>query len=875
MCRFAAIPVEPRGHRLASAVLAALGGAAAWASPAAMAAPNLEYDTRFLVGTQAQAIDVDRLAGSAVAAGTYRVDIQVNGDWIGRRDVRFAADEQGTIQPCLDPGLMADIGLDADKLARHLQQLPAEEAGRIKPLPQAAFCESLGHYVPGAETQFDSGELRLDISIPQLFLDRQARGWVNPEQWDAGVPALRSSYSLNHQRSRTAAGDRSDTWLGLDVGVNVGNWRLSHSGNYSNNTGQGSNYQSNRTYAARDLTALQAQLVVGESSTRGDLFPGVGYVGVSVVSDERMLPDSQSGYAPVVRGVAQSTARVVIRQRGQIVHETTVAPGPFEITDLYGTSYGGDLDVSITETDGSVQSFVVPFAAVPQLLREGQNRYSATVGRVRDTRLADAPEMLEATWRRGVSNLVTGFGGVTVTKGYAAALIGGAYNTPWGAIAGDITASRTSLPDSMQGFGQHMSGQSARLTFSKSLVESGTNVSLAAYRYSTDGYLSLSEALHLRENLAAGLDPQRIARQRSRLDLNINQTLAPGWGALYMVGSNTRYWNRNEAQTSFDLGYSNQLGRANYSISARRTRVSFSGQSDPNGRQDTSVHFALNVPLGTASRRAPSLTVGLGQRSNGRHDARLGLSGSAGKDRAFSYGASVSQTRGQQAAYNANAGYRHAAGQLTLGYGHGGGARTLSVGASGGLVLHGGGLNLAQTLGDTIGILHVPGAANAAVSSSAGVRTNRRGYAVVPYLTPYRMNEVTVDPKGLPLDLELQSTSARSAPRAGAVVKLGIKTDVARSALIKVQRPDGQPLPFGLDVTDGEGKVVGVVGQAGRAWVRGVEERGQLFVRWGEGSAEACQIEYDLAQMQESGGGLRQLQAQCGQPAQQLAGHAE
>uniref|UniRef100_UPI001C120893 fimbria/pilus outer membrane usher protein n=2 Tax=Gammaproteobacteria TaxID=1236 RepID=UPI001C120893 len=88
------------------------------------------------------------------------------------------------------------------------------------------------------------------------------------------------------------------------------------------------------------------QLTVGESNTTGEIFDTLSYRGVQLSTDDRMLPDSMRGYAPVIRGIARTNARVTIRQAGNILLETTVAPGAFVIDDLYSTGYGGDLNVS-------------------------------------------------------------------------------------------------------------------------------------------------------------------------------------------------------------------------------------------------------------------------------------------------------------------------------------------------------------------------------------------------------------------------------------------------------------------------------------------------------------------------------------------------
>ena len=56
--------------------------------------------------------------------------------------------------------------------------------------------------------------------------------------------------------------------------------------------------------------------------------------GVKLETDTSMLPVSQQGFAPVVRGIANSDAKVTIKQNGYTIYQTNVSPGPFEIRDL-------------------------------------------------------------------------------------------------------------------------------------------------------------------------------------------------------------------------------------------------------------------------------------------------------------------------------------------------------------------------------------------------------------------------------------------------------------------------------------------------------------------------------------------------------------
>lgn len=51
---------------------------------------------------------------------------------------------------------------------------------------------------------------------------------------------------------------------------------------------------------------------------------------------------------------------------------------------------------------------------------------------------------------------------------------------------------------------------------------------------------------------------------------------------------------------------------------------------------------------------------------------------------------------------------------------------------------------------------------------------------------------------------------------------------------------------MGADVTDKDGKNLGMVGQAGQIYARIHDRSGVLFVSWGKGDAEQCRINYQL-----------------------------
>ncbi|WP_047657831.1 fimbria/pilus outer membrane usher protein, partial [Salmonella enterica] len=82
------------------------------------------------------------------------------------------------------------------------------------------------------------------------------------------------------------------------------------------------------------------------------IFDAFRFTGITLASDERMLPPSLQGYAPQVSGIANSNADVTVSQNGRILYQTRVSPGPFVLPDL-SQNISGNLDVTLRESDGT------------------------------------------------------------------------------------------------------------------------------------------------------------------------------------------------------------------------------------------------------------------------------------------------------------------------------------------------------------------------------------------------------------------------------------------------------------------------------------------------------------------------------------------
>jgi outer membrane usher protein len=827
---------------------------------AAAAESQVEFDPAFIRG--GSHVDVSRFSrGNPVLPGDYWVDLQINRKWMGRASVRFIAQPHSDIAlPCIDRALIERIGLDFEKLSAPARAMLQKA--------QSGGCVDLKAMIADAEVSFDLSRLRLDISIPQAAMLRRPRGYVSPELWDSGVPSATVGYNLNAYRSATSELTMSVGHLDLALGINLGSWHLRQRSAVEVASDQPASYQNIATYLTHDIPSLRSDLTVGDSFTDGAVFDSFGFRGVSLASDDQMLPDSELDYAPVVRGIARTNARVVVTQNGNTLLETTVSPGAFEIDDLYATGYGGDLNVTVYEADGTQNSFTVPYASLVQLLRPGVWRYTAVAGEVQQPSLTGTELFTQATLQHGFNNYLTGYTGAVGAKNYGAGLLGIAVNTAVGAVSVDVTAARASITDEYSSI-----GQSLRFSYSKLVSGTQTNITLSAYRYSSSGYYSFSDAQAAQQAARSGFNPDTIERARSQWLININQTLPGRGGNFYLTATVRSYWQSSGTTTQYQGGYTNhfRFGHTSlsYSISAAR-------QNDlTTGKPDNQVQANLSVPLGH-SPHSPFVSANFNQDTTGGVRTRIGqemINGSWGENNQWSYDGTASEAPGQDSVTAAGQ-YRSTYASMSASLGEGSGYSQQSLGVTGGVVVHPGGVTLANQMTDTIGVVEALGAEGARVTNNVGTTIDHSGYAVLPFLLPYRLNTINIDPDdAVSPDVEFKSTSESVAPRLNSVVMIRFQTVSGRAILITAHVADGSVVPFGATVYDAQGSEVGLAGQDGGIYLRGIADTGTLIARWGDAPDEQCAFRYKLPPKRKDDGAIVRLDAICRADLMSANGH--
>lgn len=528
------------------------------ALPAGNTAFAREYFNPALLGIDGPGKELTDLSafeeGIGQMPGTYRVDVIVNKSSAGVHDVNFVMqkDTAGntTLQPCFSVDSLREFGIRTDafpNLAGH------GDCANLAAIPQAS-----------AEFAFERQQLRL--SIPQAAVDSHARGYVAPERLDEGINALLLNYSFSGANTEARRGDMTDSdsyYLSLRPGLNIGPWRIRNYSTWNRNVNGDSadeSWDSLYTYAQRNIIALKSQLTFGDSTAPSELFDSVPFRGAQLASDDDMLPDSLRGYAPVVRGIARTNAQVIIKQNGYTIYQSYVSPGAFEITDMYPTGSSGDLDVTIKEADGSEQHQTVAFASLPILQREGRLKYSVTSGQYRPYESdIDKKMFTQATLIYGLPAGFTVYGGGQFSQHYKSLLTGLGKNLgELGAVSVDGTQAWSTQKDQ-----DKESGQSWRIRYSKNILETGTNISISGYRYSTSGYYTLPEVL---DTWRDDESQNNNDRRRNRAELQLNQSIGASLGSLSLNAISEDYWNSDRKMRSLGVGYSNSWGGVTYNI---------------------------------------------------------------------------------------------------------------------------------------------------------------------------------------------------------------------------------------------------------------------------------------------------------------------
>jgi len=690
------------------------------------------------------------------------------------------------------------------------------------------------------ENIVSDGGARLDVETLTVYL------WY-PQAFAMGVDEedLRNAWAdsatigvlgYNFSAYEAPQSSNSSQYLGLNARLSAGNWSFDHRGAVSQSDGAATAYQTSTFTASTGVAALRSTFTLGSLYAGGGLFEGAAMEGVVLATDARMLPPSQRAYSPLIRGEALGNATVEIWQFGKLVHSLTVSPGPFLIDKLYGLSFGGELTVIVKEADGTRRISTVPYAPPVDLMPVGTWRYSLAAGEVTKSTLAH--QVLEGTLRYGLSSQQTLQAGVQWSESYTQLLLGSSFSTALGAVGVNLRRSELQLP------GQDtLVGGRGDLNWSFALPASNTRLNLVTSRYSSLNYYDLSEAMG---SLNAALLPNSVYYARYATQAVTTATVQqplPGGGLLYLSGIATTKWNRNYDSLSYQLGYSTRVGQAALSLSSTYSQYA-------SGQASSTLSLSLSFPLEPIKNALFDTYASLQQDHYGNLSSSVGASSRAAPGSPWSYGLNVAESSANQTT-SANLAYAGSYASLSANASgtNQAGLNQLALSANGTVLAHRGGLIFTPHVGDTFGIVQVEDGEGVRIAEGSGTAIDRRGYAVVPYLTPYATNTLRLDTTEAEPGIEFEEDTQTVVPRGGTGVFLKFVPRPGQPALIRAKLETGKPLPFAAELRNEKGELVGMVGQGGQVQARLMETSGVLYATWGDDAetASSCALPYQVA----------------------------
>ncbi|MGG4608396.1 fimbria/pilus outer membrane usher protein [Providencia sp. Me31A] len=776
----------------------------------------VEFNTDVLDVGDRSNIDLTRFSkDNFVFPGTYLLDVYINGQSLQQQKVTYLVDPQDNEKTlaCLTPEQVDMLALKEDAL-NHIQVI-------------SPTCSSIIS-IPGVK--INNYEGKLDITMPQAWMKYSDPSWVPPERWDTGVSGLLFDYNLIGSVSRSLIKHTNKHSLSAygQAGFNLGAWRFR--GDYQARYDEQNDrrFDWNQFYAYRPLIHMAAKLTLGEIYLSSQVFDTIRYTGISLSSDERMLPPNVRGYAPQINGIAKSNSKITVTQAGRVVYETTVPAGPFSIQDLQ-SSIRGTLDVKVEGDDGDISTFQVDTANIPYLTRPGYVRYHVAMGKPsRFNHKVEGPMFTTGDFSWGLSNNWSLIGGLLFAgPDYMAASAGvGRDLSILGALSVDITQSMSRLPGE-----NSQTGSSFRLSYSKSFDELNSTITFAGYRFSQDKFRTLSQYLDERENRYLG-----FGRQKEMYTITGNKTFwadDPNWRTtLFLTYTHQTFWD----QTSQDR-YGLSLGRTFRVMGIDGVSANLAAyRAEYRGQRDDSLSFSVSVPVGDSRWAGYDL-----QNSGSKTSHMLSYSDNTDFNNLWRVRAGRSpddrvqfdgyyQKRTQLAEVNTNLSYQERINTSLSGTLRGGFTATAY-----GAALHNSSatLDTARVMVDTNGVGGVP-------FNQEKTRTNWAGISVVPDIVSYYRFDTRIDVDKLSGDVDTNKAIATSTLTEGAIGYQ--KFDVAQGEkLFATISYNNSVPPFGADVTNADGVNVAMVMENGLAYLMAVNPSETLTVSWG-GSAQ-CKIQ--------------------------------
>ncbi len=584
----------------------------------------------------------------------------------------------------------------------------------------------------------------------------------------------------------------------LELGARVGPLLLLSGARVT--AGATAGFVRNLTSVIIDDRSTQVRAVFGDfTASSGGLGLGSGGIfgGVSVSKNFSLNPFYVKSPDIVVRDLlpVPSTVQMYLNDM-RSGSEMELSPGVLELAHLPLLPGANTIALVVTDANGKVTRVEIPSYRSTQLLAPGVDEYSYNAGFTRVDLGAESfsygqPALL-GFHRAGITGWLTGglraeFSGSLVNGGPTAAFALG----PLGEISSAFAVSCRS----------GTLGYAGEADYSYLSKWFGTSISV---KYLTSGYSTLSFG-------------SETPVWEANVSLGVYGALT---GSLSAGASYARMQDGSDKGT-LTLSYSRSLGDS-LQLAAILSGIMQEGTLQYEA--SVGIRILIDDALGGLSYRADNASSGASVdiQKNVPRGPGLGYSGSIreaqdGEGHTLFDGSASLSYSGHHGIYSASAGYRHGQNQVDA-----------ELDARGSLLLIDNSLQLAQPITDSFAVVKVDGVPGVRVKYSnqyVGV-TDPAGRAVVPGLSSYNENEVSIEPADIPMSFTSDVTRVYVSPpyKGGGVIRFKVTRFQAVTGKLYVVK-DGARTPAafgGLDVTVGPEINSSVVGTDGSFYLEGI-----------------------------------------------------
>lgn len=763
-----------------------------------------------------------------ITPGIYYLNINVGDTFIKNIRVTFGKNEDNKVSACITNEII-DI-------------IPFNNYGKekIKTIPKGKNnCIDLKKHMPDFSYDVDLSKLTLTLLIPQIYLETIRTTLANESDWDDGITAFISNYNLNGSFSKNKKMDNySSLFLNLSNRFNYGAWRINSNLYYNiNKSGSHTNndLKSSSTYLSRNINSIKSSLVIGQNILGSMLFDANSIIGITLSSANEMLPDSEKGYSPSIKGIAETRSKITIKQNGNILYQEYINPGPYNIDNLNSVGTSGDYEVEITSSDGIVTKYNVPYSSLPNLLRKNSYNYAITLAKL-DTYSIKKNKFSQGTVGIGLPFDSTIYTGYQISDDYLSTGVGiGKDIGQYGALSIDMIQSYAKIKN------KYYNGNSYRALYAKSFNDTGTNIQLTGYRYSTSEYYTLNEA-NYRNNDDYSYDNQSNndrERKKNSFQLNVSQSLG-SYGQLYIWGNINSYWKSNYTSRNIQAGWNKTFPELNNIVlSASYSKNTYINNTDNIMFLSLSIPFTDNIDRGSMY-----LTNNISY-NNSKYNNITSIYGSTLNNN-LSY--NLSQSLGEYNSTNKsdlNIQYKANIAEFSAGASYSNMSNEFDYGTKGSILLHQGGIIFAREANDTAILVEANGAIDARLDKSGeNIRIGNNGYALIPYATPYHYNDVGIIPESFGAGYDIDGKVIKVAPTRGAISKVIFDVRKGYNFLVSLTY-QGEKIKFGTLVVNNKEKINAIINDDSTVYLTGVKPNSSYTVKLDNNKSCSFIINYD------------------------------